>query len=337
MPDLTVVQSLIQLDWERATALVQEAGRILILTHINPDGDAIGSARGLAFLLEGLGKQVTIAVDGGTPRGLSFLPGTESILPTLHGVSKDEVDLVIVTDCSDERRIGQVGIAARGWQKPWINLDHHKTNTLFAEANLVHSVAASATEIVMDWAAFAGWTVSLPAAECLLCGLVTDTLCFRTNSTTPTTLEKAQQLMRHGASLSKTVQQTVNRLPTAVILLWGKVLPRMRVEDGVIWTTIPRAIDLETGANGSDGALASVLLQAEDACFACVITEEKNGVCDISLRAKPGYAASAVALSLGGGGHTLAAGAQVSGTLEEVEALVIPMLKAAAKGEIPHS
>lgn len=320
-----------RLDWVQANALVKNATRIVILTHVNPDGDAIGSLRGLGHILEGQGKQVVCAVDGGTPDFLGFLPGTAAIHPNLNQVDPAQVDLVIITDCSDERRIGEVGKVARTWGKPLINVDHHRTNLLFGDAILVDSITASSTEMVLDWAEQAGWGVSPEAAECLLCGLVTDTLCFRTNSTTPVTLQKAQKMMTYGGDLSRVVQHTVSRIPTAVIRLWGVVMPSVRIENGVVWAKITIEADRETGAHGEDGGLPSLLLQADDASISCVITEIEGGKCELSMRAKPGFEVSGIALNLGGGGHKLAAGASVVGSPDQVEGIVIPLLKEAVK------
>jgi phosphoesterase RecJ-like protein len=316
------------MDWDKAKTLLDGAQRIILLTHITPDGDAIGSSLGLGHALRSRGKQITWAVDEGAPGNLRFLPGADQIQKSLNGA---QADLAIVTDCSDERRMGEIGKAVRALNLPLINLDHHITNTLFADANLVDALTAAAAEGVLDWLDRLEIPLTLEAAQCLLCGLVTDTLCFRTDNTTAATLNKAQRLMTAGGDLSAIVQRTVSRIPAAVVRLWGLVMPTVRLEDHVIWVKIAQAASKTAGAPaGKDGGLVSLLLQADDAYIACVLTESE-AVTEISLRAVPGFDVSGAALSLGGGGHKLAAGAPVSGSLDEVEARVIPLLKAAAR------
>jgi bifunctional oligoribonuclease and PAP phosphatase NrnA len=317
-----------RLEYPQANALLATAQRILVLTHALPDGDAIGSMRGLAFALANQGKSVICAVDEGTPENLAFLPGAADVLPNLN--TPPAVDLVIVTDCSDERRIGKVGQVAKSLGLPLINLDHHRTNTMFGVANIVDPDTASASEGVLDWLEVLGFAVTAEAAQCLLCGLITDTMCFRTNSTTAKTLERAMHLMRAGADLNGIVQRTVNRIPTSAIQLWAKVMPTVQIRDHVIWATISLEAAQEVGADGKSGNLVSLLLQADDAYISCVLRELPDGIISAGLRAKPGFDIATVAVALGGGGHTLAAGAEIACSLNEAEARVLPMLWAAA-------
>lgn len=320
------------MDWEKARKLVNDARQIVVLTHISPDGDAFGSMLGVVNAMRNLGKSAVGAVDGGLSAAFRFLPGAGLVRADLDGVS---ADLVIVTDCSDERRIGAVGKTARALGVPIINLDHHRTNTLFGDANLVDAETVASAEGVLDWLDNLDVALTPEVAQCLLCGLVTDTMCFRTNNVTAVTLGKAQRLMAAGGDLSEIVQRTVSRIPTAVIRLWAQVMPTVRIEDRVIWAKISRAAFREAGAeDGEDGGLVSLLLQAEDARIACVLREEDSNI-DLSLRAVPGFDVASVAVRLGGGGHLLAAGATLPGPLDEAEARVIPLLKEAAQAVSP--
>ncbi len=320
------------MDWAKAKTLLDNAQRVIILTHVFPDGDAIGSQLGLGHLLQHMGKTVHHAVDGGLPEDFAFLPGAQSIHGDLSGA---QADLVIVCDCSDERRSGEVGKAARALGLPRINIDHHISNTLFADANLVNPETVSTTESILDWLDQLGGTLTPDAAQCLLCGLITDTLCFRTSNVTATTLGKAQRLMAAGGDLAGIVQRTVSRISTSIIRLWGQVMPTVRAENHVMWAKVSKAAVQASGSpEGRDGSLPSLLLQADDAYITCVFTEEDRGI-DVSLRAKPGFVVSDVAVSIGGGGHKLAAGAQLAMSLDEAEAHVIPLLKAAvANGKL---
>src|SRR5262249_5600551 len=207
----------------------------------------------------------------------------------------------------------------------------------FGDVNLVNSEWVSASEGVLDWLDAMQWTISATVAQCLLCGLVTDTLCFRTSSTKASTLDKAQRLMGLGGDLPNIVQNTVSRMPTSTIRLWAQVMPTVKIEDHVMWAKVSIAAREAAGIMGKgggdlkDGSLSSVLVQADEAYISCVMHEKEENKVELSFRGKPGFDVSKVAVAIGGGGHKPAAGATVTGTLDEVEARIIPMLKEEAK------
>lgn len=321
------------MEWDRAAELVARARAVLILTHVSPDGDAIGSMLGLAHALRGLGKHVITAVDGGVPADLVFVPGAEAVHAALNGAA---VDLTIAVDCGDELRMGRVGQVARAAGAPLINLDHHRTNTQFGDVNLVDAATVATAEGVLDWLDRLGVTIDPTTAYCLLTGLVTDTLCFRTDNVTGATLGKAQRLMAAGAPLAEIVQRTVNRRSFAGLRLWAVVLPTVRLEDHVIWAVIRQAMYAEAGYTAEDDAeLVSTLIQAEEAYISVVFKEKRDGAVEIGMRAVPGFDTSAVAVALGGGGHMLASGATVCEPLETLVPRVVEMLKAEARRGTP--
>jgi phosphoesterase RecJ-like protein len=319
---------------ERAKALLDAASRIVVLTHVSPDGDAIGTLLGVGHALRQLGKTVTLAVDEGVPPGLRFLPGSADVRDNLTSV---QADLVVAVDCGDESRMGEVGKAARALAVPLINVDHHPTNTRFGDVNLVEGHTVASAEVILDLLDDWQWPLTPDVAQCLLCGLVTDTLCFRTSNVTADTLGKAQRLMQAGGDLTCVVQNTINRMSTDIIRLWGQVMPTVRIEDHVIWAVVTREARRVANVNGStkDGGLVSLLLQADEAYISCVLTEKDGDKIELSFRAIPGFDVSQVATSLGGGGHVQASGATVSGRLPDIEGQVIPMLKEAARAGSP--
>ncbi|GAB4547175.1 MAG: bifunctional oligoribonuclease/PAP phosphatase NrnA [Anaerolineae bacterium] len=316
-----------RLDWDMADNLIASANNVIIITHLNPDGDAFGSMLGLGNALMDGGKAVTMAVDEGLSERFKFLPNSAMVRADLNGIGGD---LGIVVDCSDERRTGKVGEQLRALNIPIINLDHHRTNTLFGTAVLVDENWVSATEGVLAWLDHLKIKPQLAAAQCLLCGLVTDTLCFRTDSVTAETLHIAQRLMGIGANLSEIVQRAMTRVPTAVIRLWREVMPTVKIEDHVIWVKVTLAARKAAELDRGDGNLVNMLLQADDAYCAAVFKEQDDGIVDVSMRAVPGFNVANVALQLGGGGHVLAAGASMQLPIDEVETKVVPLLKQAA-------
>ncbi len=321
------------MDWAEASALVADARRVLIVTHIGPDGDAIGSLCGLASALRGLGKQVITAVDDGVPPDLRFIPGAGEVRAALDPVS---VDLCIAVDCGDERRMGEVGQVARQTGRPLINLDHHATNTFFGDANLVDPATVAAAEGVLDWLDHMQVELDATTAFCLLTGLVTDTLCFRTDNVTARTLSKAQRLMDLGAPLSEIVQRTVSRKTYAGLRLWQAAIPGVQLDEHVIWAAITREMFAESGFDGTDDdGLVSMLVQVEEAYISAVFRETPEGKVEIGFRAVPGFDTSAVAVLLGGGGHRLASGATVDEPLGTLVPRVVALLKEAVRAGSP--
>ncbi|MHB8626965.1 MAG: DHH family phosphoesterase [Aggregatilineales bacterium] len=312
--------------WAEARRLLGAAQTVIVVTHVGPDGDAIGSLLGVTNALQALGKTIIAAVDGGVPRHLAFIPGSDQVRSTLADVT---ADLVISVDASDVPRTGEVGKYALALGVPVIMVDHHRTNLGFGMVNLLDMDTSSCAEVVLDWLDTLGLALTPDVAYCLLTGIVTDTLCFRVNSVTAHTLEKAGRLMQAGASLPDITQRTVNRRSTTALRLWAHVLPTLKIENGVIWAvadqkTLKKAHYVE---EGGAGGLVQLLNEADETHIAAVFREKDDGAVELHLRAQPGFDVGSLALSLGGGGHTLASGATIPGPLADVVARVVPLLK----------
>jgi bifunctional oligoribonuclease and PAP phosphatase NrnA len=315
---------------EAAGALLA-AERILLVTHVNPDGDAIGSLLGLASMLATLGKTCVPCVDGGVPEYLSFVPGAQGVAAKLESGT---FDVMVSLDASDEPRTGDAGVYGRANSALVINIDHHPTNTAFGHLHLIAPEAVSTTQVLHDWFMAQGWPVSTDTATALLTGLVTDTIGFRTNNVTPHTLSTAAALMAAGASLHDIVTRTLNANSWRSIQMWKHALQTVAIRKKVISVDITQEALRAAGLSQSSdtGGLVGFLVSAGEAEVAVVFKEQANTTVELSLRAKPGRDVAQVAFALGGGGHKLASGATVSGTLEEVRARVLPMLYAVARG-----
>lgn len=311
-------------NWQAAANAIADAQTVLVASHVSPDGDAIGSLLGMAGALSGLGKTVTAAVDEGVPDELAFLPNSQTILPKLaHG----EFDLMIALDASDIERIGKVGKYGLTHSRHVINLDHHPTNTRFGDIRLVVPEAVAAAEVVFDLLQFAGWPLSRDIAFALLAGLVTDTQGFRIPATSSRSLEIAQALMEAGAPLSEIMAQTLNRRSFAEVMLWQKALQSVQLRGGLISAAITQQ-DLKRAnlLNMTDGGLVNYLVDVDAAKVAVVFKELPTAV-EISFRAKPGYDVGRLALALGGGGHVLAAGCTLAGSLQQAQKQVLPLAR----------
>jgi bifunctional oligoribonuclease and PAP phosphatase NrnA len=324
-----MLMTIIETDFESANQVVEEAQSIVLVTHVFPDGDAIGSLLGLSNALLSLGKKIDFAVDGGVPDFLEFLPGSQLVKKELTDGSWD---LMISVDSSDEERTGKAGEYGRANSKKVINLDHHPTNVMFGDIFLVNSEAVSAAEIVFNWLQAMNFEFNADVARPLLAGMVTDTLGFRTSNVSAGTLGIAQTLMSAGASLAEITERALNNKSFAALSVWKHALPTVKMYKGVISVDVTRETLERIGVDAAmDGGLSSFLVRVNEAMISVVFKEDKDGNVVLSMRAKPGFNVSDTAFSLGGGGHVQASGATIPGPLEDAKKRVLPMLRKAVK------
>lgn len=302
-------------------AALNQAYNILVITHIAPDGDAIGSLTGMGLILRQLGKNPTLACDDPVPEYLYFLECATTVRqPDIQG----QFDLVIGVDCGDEERMGQSLAGLDTPRPPIINIDHHITNTRFGQINLVDEVATSTAEILYNLCVAFGWTLTPDIARSLLTGVVTDTLGFRIVGVTPQTIQAASALMGAGADLAAITMQALNLKPLSTLRMYQKGLSNMQFQDGLLWTTISYAEQLAAGyAQANSAGLVSMLGNTSEAAFGVVIMELANGRVNAGFRCRPPWNVAELATSLGGGGHALASGCTIPGPLAEAEQLIV--------------
>jgi phosphoesterase RecJ-like protein len=300
-------------------SLIREAQRILVVTHVAPDGDAIGSLLGMGWLLREQGKAFTLACEDPVPELYGWLPGSADIVRQASG----PYDLVISLDCSDERRMGRV-FDDRLASLPLLNIDHHITNTFFGLVNWVDPSRAAASQMVVDLIDVMGWEVSQPTATCLLSGLVTDTRCFRTRNVDAAVMQVAQRLMEAGAPLYEIARRTLEQHSLASLRLWAQAIDRLKLQGGILWTEVTHEMRqrLALPEDGASG-LANFLTAAREPKVVLVFTERDNETIDVGFRSVPGIDVAQMALRLGGGGHPQAAGCTLAGDLAAAKERVL--------------
>lgn len=314
-------------------AAIQKARRILVITHVAPDGDAIGSLLGLGWALDWLGKEHILACADPVPRNYRYLPGSERVVrqPDPAGV-----DLGVSLDESDQDRMGAAYDAAALRDVPLANIDHHVTNVRFGTWNWVDPSKASTAQLVLELVDRLGVPLNEQIATCLLNGIVTDTRGFRTPNTGTAELAAAIRLMEAGASLRRVTHYALNRRPYASIRLWGLALQRVHLDGRIIWAEVTQEMQRQAGGGDvANGGLVNFLLSAEEAHVAAVFTETEDGQVEVGLRSLAGVDVSGVALSLGGGGHPQAAGCTIPGPLAEARERVLAALAQAIQGQQP--
>jgi phosphoesterase RecJ-like protein len=300
---------------------VNRAQRVLIISHIRPDGDAVGSLIGLGLILEDLGKDVNLVLEDGVPLVFHYLTGSDRVYREVSGV----YDLVIVVDSSDIDRIGSV---LDDYGEPDVNIDHHPTNTHFAGLNLVRDDAVSTTEIVYEIARELSYPLSLPIAEALLTGLLTDTQGFKTSNTNPRALRIAAELQELGANLPELSRKAMHEKSIEAVRYWGKGLSRIQMEDRLVWTSLSLQDREDVEYTGRDDAdLVNILSRVRDVDISLIFVEQRDGTVKVSWRSRPGFDVAEIALQFGGGGHKPAAGAEIKGDLEQIQHDVLEATK----------
>ena len=318
------------MNWNDFGALLNGATRILLVTHVKPDGDAIGSLVALNNMLRARGKAPIPVVDGGMPEFLKFVPGSEQVVGQVPAL---DYEVMVSLDASDEERTGEAGKEGRGRAWKVVNVDHHPTNTGFGDMQLVDAAAVSTTEVLWNGFTALGWAIPEAVAVPLLVGLVTDTIGFRTSNVTAHTLSVASALTEAGAPLYDIIQKTLISMPFTTVQMWRSALETVELKDRVISASLTLEGLRKAGLNqASDaGGLIGFLMSVNEARVAVVFKEVTAESVEISLRSKPGYDVSGAAFELGGGGHKQASGATVAGTMEEVQQRVLPMLRRIAR------
>jgi phosphoesterase RecJ-like protein len=293
------------------------ANRIVLVSHIRPDQDAIGSLLGLGAALEIAGKQVQMVLTDSIAVGMRFLEGADKV----KHVIEEPFDLFVSLDCSDTKRLGKA--LPEGVQID-INIDHHLSNLMFGRVNLVEpeNVATSAViaEHLKDW----GLEFNRNVAAALLMGILGDSLGFRTSNTTAATLRLAADLMDYDINLSEMYNKTLVSRSLESLKYWGAGITKITKLNGIIYTSLSLADRKSVGYTGNDDAdLINMLSTIDKASVAIVFVEQSHDKVKVSWRAIPGIDISKLALSFGGGGHPAASGAEITGTLAEVQEKVL--------------
>ncbi len=323
------------IDWPRLTGLIRSHHRFLLTTHIRPDCDAIGSALGLAAILDSLGKDVRVVTAFDVPPTLRFLDPQHRIRRIGRDATLDrlaDVEVMIVLDTSAWAQLGEMGDAIRATQALKLVLDHHVSSDDLGAEEFKDTSAEATGRIVFELAEHLGATVSSETATLLLAALATDTGWFRFSSTRAETLHLAGRLVGLGAAPDGLYKRLYENDSLARLNLVGRVLARATAEkDGrLIHTWIERADFEATGALPSDSEdLVNMTLTVGGTEVAVILVEQEGGGFKISFRSRSDVDCSKVASEFGGGGHRKAAGAFIREPLDVAKRRVLDAVRAA--------
>jgi phosphoesterase RecJ-like protein len=314
---------------DRIIEIIREQKTFCIVGHIRPDGDCIGSQLGLALALRNEGKKVTVWNEDSVPQKLKFLDPDGLFQKPKRG---QNFGCVIATDCASFERLGKVG-ACVGDRKIFINIDHHESNTRYADANWVSARAPSTGELIFRLLKVARWPVTKLIADNLFTAVSTDTGSFQYSTTRPGTFHVGAELVRRGANLAKICDEVYQSYPLSRARLLRHLYSKFRLTAGdrVAYLWLKKSDFARTGAVSDETeGLIDHIRAIEPVVVACVFEEIEPELTRISLRSKSDKInVNEIAAQFGGGGHSAAAGARIPGKPLSVQRKVIAAVKKA--------
>jgi phosphoesterase RecJ-like protein len=314
------------------TASFEQIGEVLhsrqsfiLLSHIRPDGDAIGSQLALGFALMAMGKSVRLVNEDGLPENLAFLPGSERI----ESPPADPVDaeVAIALDTATKPRLGDKALHAAANAEIWLNIDHHISNPKYGDLNLIDSTSPATGQIIYDLITRLNLPMPAESRDAIYVAVSTDTGSFQYPSTTAKTYEMAADLIRRGLDVGTINSQTYDEQPYRRLELMRALLNTLeRTPDGIVahWTMRDRTrVDLALRPEDSEG-LIDVIRAIRGVQVAVFFEELPDGKIRVSMRSKDRRLdVCKIAMEFGGGGHALAAGIRMPGPVEEAKTRVL--------------
>ena len=301
---------------------IEDSKNIAVVSHINPDGDNLGSLLGFGLSLVRFGKNVEFVKSDIIPEDYTFLPGADKL--SGYGQSRKYLDLLIVLDSSDPTRLGDNKILLDE-AKVVINIDHHVSNSMFGDIKLVDAKASSTGEIVYKLIEYLNLPIDTEIATCLYAAITTDTGRFSYQSVTGETHRIAAKLYDEGIDgyeINKRLYQTRSLKRTR---LFSRAMADMELlfDGKAAIIKISRKMLEETGASMEDTeGIVEFLRDTDSVEAACLLKEIDENQVKVSIRTKNTIDANKMCSSFGGGGHIRASGCTISATLDEAAVLL---------------
>jgi bifunctional oligoribonuclease and PAP phosphatase NrnA len=303
-------------------SLLRDADTIFITSHVNPDGDAVGSLLALGHAMTDAGKRVTMALQDPVPDSCRFLPRSGEIV---HPPITGSFDLAVVVDCEGPHRAGTLHQVVQQCPKALV-IDHHLSDTRFGTAEIRETTAAATGEILTEFIEAGGFPITQAIADCLMAAIVLDTGGLRYPNTTGRTLRCAARLRDLGADLPFIYREQFENRTFSSVKLLGIALERLRLHPPgeIVYTHLTREDFDRTGAGDNDTDGINVQLMSVNGVEASAFFREgPNGDVRVSLRSRGRVDCNAVARTFGGGGHRQASGCSLKTPLHESIPLVL--------------
>lgn len=308
----------------KAIDMIKTIEKISIVSHINPDGDNVGSILAMGLALRKLGKTVNIIKTDEIPRDYLFLPQVETIMD----YDREDIELLIVLDCSDIDRLGELkDLVSKS--KNTINIDHHVSNTAFADYNIVDSKAAATGELVYLFLNQMGIEIDEEIATCIYTAISTDTGSFMYESVTDNTHEIAADLLRKGIDKNNIVLNLYQSRSMERTNLFIDCLSTFKIYHENKIATVKVTQDMLRLSNAlmeDTEGIISFVKDTKGVEVACLLKEYLDGSIKISLRSKEYVDVAKICSEFNGGGHIRAAGCSIKDNIESAEKLIVEKL-----------
>lgn len=316
---------------QRAIDLIKESSNIFIASHINPDGDSIGSSLALALALKKINKNIIILKSDIVPKDFTFLPGIDLIKN--YDDKLDNIDLFITLDCGDEERLGQNKVLLETTKKT-INIDHHMNNTNFGDINIVDSKSAATGELVYHLIKKMNIELESDIATNIYTAISTDTGSFKYESVSSDTHRIVADLLDIGIDKTNININLYESMSFTRMKLFIKSLTTLETFNNgeIAIIEITQQMLQETGASLEDSeGIISFIRKLSTVEAACILKELEKEDIKISIRTKRYLDASSICNKFNGGGHKRAAGCTIYKNIEEAKELIVKSIQECIK------
>ncbi len=312
----------------RIRSEIERSEVVLIVSHLDPDGDALGSQIAMGEYLTSLGKTVLSVRDSDIPDKYEFLPKIDSIVAVDTVGSSSSPDLAIILECPQPSRMGRVQDLITG-DTTVVAIDHHRDNAEFGDLNWVEVETSSVGEMIYEYFAAHGWKLTATAALGLYVAIMTDTGRFRFPATSARTMEIAGALIAEGVDPQFPTEEIYYRSSPEALRLHGLVLGTLAPHNGGRFYTLSMSRAMlaatNTVSNQSDG-LVDYTLFPNGSVAGALLKEADDGATKVSLRSRGTIDVASIARRFGGGGHFNAAGCRIEQPLEEARVKIVDAL-----------
>jgi bifunctional oligoribonuclease and PAP phosphatase NrnA len=321
-----------------SSATIESLGEIFrqnqtfaLMSHMRPDGDAIGSQLGLGLALEAMGKTVHYWNVDGLPESLAFLPEAEKI--TMPPAEAPEIDVAVALDTATRVRLGDGNLVAAAKAKLWVNIDHHISNPLYGDVNYVDATSPATGQIIYEILQALDMPITDGSRDAIYVAVSTDTGSFQYDSTTARTYRMAADLVERGLAVGDINAKTYDSHPYRRIELLRALLNTLELSaDGKVahWEMLDQLrLDLALKPEDSEG-LIDMIRAIRGVQVAVFFEELPGGKVRVSMRSKDrSVNVCDIATRFGGGGHALAAGIRMPGPMAEAKPQVLAAIAAA--------
>jgi phosphoesterase RecJ-like protein len=308
----------------------QQHKSFAVISHLRPDGDAIGSILALGHALEALGKSVRYLNEDGCPESLKFLPGSEKVEMTAEAGAL-EVEVAICLDTAAEKRVGDHSYAVVQAAGVVINIDHHVSNPGYGDFNYVDDSFPATGQIIYDLLKHLDLPISEISRDSIYVATSTDTGSFQYPGTTQATYEMAADLVARGLKVGEINSLTYDNQPYRKVELMRALLNTLEMADHgkVAWWHLTKEVKEKIGLLDDDTeGMIDIIRSIQGVMVAVFFEELAEGKIRVSMRSKDKRInCSEVCGRFGGGGHALAAGIRMTGSLPEVQAKLLTAIE----------